>query len=478
MLNSHTRPEPPYGPSTASVFVWLLAISSIWHYTSSAEEISTHWFRYDPLGTPLIFLSISTALIAATAPNKTGALLLFAVGQLVAIGVRFPRVADHQVMELLLSLSIVLTYCYAAFSRRTIKIATTEMFELYSPIGRWLLIIMYFYGTFHKINAGFLSPQSSCALPFLNGFPLPERILDDVRIQCLAIYGTLVIEFAAMLLLFSARTKYYGMLLGMSFHFMVGTSAFGTLAHFSAFAMALHSLFLPSSFGRRVYADPWVPAWLKDVRTFRSASILFVVLQVVLALHMGVTHRGYLVNLLFAAFGISLLSLVGRHGQARPGDASYRLVSPFALANMVPASFFLYCLSPYIGLGTGGALAMFSGLRTEGGVSNHYIITRPIHLFPYQDKIAYIEESGNPSLQKAKDDKQGIVLFALEGRFTTIEPLVLPLKARIGDVTYLVNDRQSLIKFAEENFTPQSWLERHLMSFRLVDEPHPNHCRH
>ncbi|HTO44825.1 MAG TPA: hypothetical protein VML56_12175, partial [Burkholderiales bacterium] len=196
MLNSHTRPETPYGPSSASVFVWLLAISSIWHYTSSADEISSHWFRYDPLGTPLIFLSISTALIAATAPNKTGALLLFAVGQLVAIGARFPRVADHQVMELLLSLSIVLTYCYTAFSRRTIKIATTEMFALYSPIGRWLLIIMYFYGTFHKINAGFLSPQSSCALPFLNGFPLPERILDDVRIQCLAIYGTLVVEFA------------------------------------------------------------------------------------------------------------------------------------------------------------------------------------------------------------------------------------------------------------------------------------------
>jgi hypothetical protein len=121
---------------------------------------------------------------------------------------------------------------------------------------------------------------------------------------------------------------------------------------------------------------------------------------------------------------------------------------------------------------------MFSGLRTEGGVSNHFIITKPIHLFPYQDRIAYIEESGNPSLWRAMDDKQGIVLFALQRRFTTIEPLVFPLKVRIGDMTYLVDDRQSLIKFAEQNFTPQSWLERHLMSFRLVDDLHPNHCRH
>jgi hypothetical protein len=109
--------EAPRGPSGASVFVWLLAISSIWHYTSSTDEIANYWFHYDSLGTPLIFLSISTALIAATAPNKIGALLLFAVGQMVAIGARFPRVADHQVMELLLSLSIVLTYCYAAFRK-------------------------------------------------------------------------------------------------------------------------------------------------------------------------------------------------------------------------------------------------------------------------------------------------------------------------------------------------------------------------
>jgi hypothetical protein len=474
--SSHLGSSP--GPGNASIFVWLFAMSSSWHYTSSAPEIVNYWFHYDPLITPLVFLSISTALIGATAPDRTRAVLLFAIGQVIAVGLRFPRVADHQVMELLLSLSIVLTYCYAAFSRGTLKIAATEMFELYSPIGRWLLIIMYFYGTFHKINAGFLSPQSSCAIPFLDGFPLPASLLEQQWVQCAAIYGTLIAEFGAMLLLFSARTKYYGMLLGMSFHFLLGISSYATLAHFSAFALALHSLFLPSSFGKRVYADPLIPAFLKDPRVCKIFSTLFIVLQVLLAVHLGVTHQGYLVNLLFAVFGVALIFLVIRHGQARPEDAPYRLISPFAFANLIPASFFLYCLSPYVGLGTGGVLAMFSGLRTEGGVSNHYIITKPIHLFPYQDKIAYIEESGNPSLQRAREDKQGIVLFALERRFTTLEPLVLPFKVRIGDVTYLVNDRQSLIKFAEENFTRQSWLERHYMSFRLVDDPRPNRCRH
>ena len=212
------------GPSHATVFIWLFAISSIWHYTSSARDIASYWFKYDPLVTPLIFISIGTGFIAACFPDKTRALLWLAVGQLVAVLARFPFVADHRVMEMFLSLSIVLSFCYLAFRRKTWKISTTELFDLFSPVGRWLLIIMYFYGTFHKINAGFLTPESSCAIPFLNGFTLPASVLSQPWIQYAAIYGTLIFEFTAMLLLLSARTKYYGMLLGMSFHFMVGIS--------------------------------------------------------------------------------------------------------------------------------------------------------------------------------------------------------------------------------------------------------------
>ena len=466
------------GPTHATVFIWVFAISSIWHYTSSASDIASYWFQYNPLVTPLILISIGTGFLAACFPDKTRALLWLSIGQLIAIGLRFPFVADHRVMEMFLSLSIVLSYCYLAFGKRSFKVGTTEMFEVFSPIGRWLLIVMYFYGTFHKINAGFLSPQSSCAIPFLNGFPLPAGLLKQHSIQYAAIYGTLIFEFVAMLLLFSARTKYYGMLLGMSFHFMVGISGYGTLAHFSAFALALHTLFLPADFGKRVYADPLVPAFLKDAQRFKVLTVVFVLLQVGLAIHMFLAAENDYINSLFAVFGLSLLVLVYRHGRLSATDAPYRLKSSFAIANLIPVWFFLHCLSPYIGLGTGGTIAMFSGLRTEGGVSNHYIIREPIRLFPYQDKIVYIERAGNPSLQEASADRQGVVMFDFQRHFMTKEPLVLPLQVRVGDVSYVISDKSSLIKFADEYFTRQSWLERRYMSFRLVDDPHPNQCRH
>ncbi len=465
-------------PTYATVFIWLFAVSASWHYTSSSGDIVRYWLRYDALVTPLMFLSIATAFIAACYPGRTAALMLFSVTQLVAIALQFPFVADHLVMELFLNLSIVLSFAWLAVKRRTFRIGTDELFELFSPIGRWLLITMYFFGTFHKINPGFMSLGSSCAVPFIKGFALPESLLGEAWLQYAAIYGTLIFEAIAMLLLLSARTKYFGMLLGMSFHFVIGISGFGTLAHFSAFAMALHALFVPSGFGERIYRDPLVPAFIKSGNGFRVLTIALMSLQVVFALHLGTTRQGYLVNSLFGAFALVLMYLVFRHGRMLPGDAPYRLKSQWLPLNLIPIWFFVHCMSPYIGLGTGGTIAMFSGLRTEGGISNHYVIRRPIPLFPYQDTVIHIEAASNPSLQAAAEDKQAMVMFDFQRHFMHRETLALPLRVRVGGSTYTIEDPDAFVKFANEHFRQQSWLERKYMSFRLVDEPRPNRCRH
>ena len=465
-------------PDHATVFIWVFAVSSIWHYASSSSEISRYWLQYDSLVTPLIFLSIATAFVAAIYPNKTWALITFSVGQMIAIGLRFPYVADHLVMELFLNLSIVASFCYLAIAHKTLRVSTSQIFDLFSPVGRWLLIIMYFFGTFHKINPGFMSLESSCAVPFLAGFPLPDALLAQEWMQWTAVYGTLIAEFVAMLLLLSPRTKYVGMLLGMSFHFVIGISNFGTMAHFSAFAMALHALFLPSSFGGRIAGRAFVPRFLKNADTFKIFTIALIALQIAFGLHLGFTRQGYLVNSLYAFFGLTLLYLVFRHGQIRSGDAPYRLKSSLIALNIIPIWFFLHCMSPYIGLGTGGATAMFSGLRTEGGISNHFIIRKPIRIFSYQDDVVYIDIAQNPSLIEAKKDGQGIVLFDFQRHFMIRDQLKLPLKLRINKVSYTLNDLESFQRFADERFSTQSWLEQKYMSFRLVDQPRPNRCRH
>ncbi len=466
------------GPTHATVFIWLFAVSAIWHYTSSASEILDYWVRFDPLVTPLVFLSIATAFVAACYPTKTLALMLMCIGQLVSISLRFPFVADHLVMEFFLNLAILLSFLYLAVKQRRFRVSVDEVFELFSPVGRWLLIIMYFYGTFHKLNPGFMSIESSCAVPFISGFPLLRDLIGHGWLEYSAIYGTLILESIAMLLLLSARTKYFGMLLGMSFHFVIGISGHGTLAHFSAFALALHALFLPSGFGQRIVDEPLLPAFLKRAPNFQAMTILLVALQVVFALHMVKTAEGYLVNSLFAIFAISLMFLVAKYGRIRPGDVRYRLRSPLGVLNLIPVWFFLHCASPYVGLGTGGTLAMFSGLRTEGGISNHYLIRDPIPLFSYQEKVLYIKESLNPNLQETAEARQGIVMFDFQRHITYRDRLVLPLSLSVDGRNYEIRNVSDFESFVEEHFAEQTWLERKYMSFRLVDDPQPRHCRH
>ena len=190
------------------------------------------------------------------------------------------------------------------------------------------------------------------------------------------------------------------------------------------------------------------------------------------------TQTPYLVNSMFLVFAVLLMSLVFKYGRMRSVDAPYRLRSPLTALNAVPVLLFVYCVSPYIGLGTGGALAMFSGLRTEGGISNHYVIREPIPLFDYQDTVLYVEQASNPSIQLTADDHQGIVMFDFQRHFTEREQLILPLTVRVDGERFVIDDPASADSFVNRFFTGQSWLERKYMSFRLVDDPQPDRCRH
>jgi len=170
--------------------------------------------------------------------------------------------------------------------------------------------------------------------------------------------------------------------------------------------------------------------------------------------------------------------LVIKYGQFRMGDFQYSLRSSLGVLNLIPLWFFLHCASPYVGLGTGGTIAMFSGLRTEGGISNHYVIQEPIPLFPYQDKVLYIEESHNSNLQRLAETGQGMVMFDFQRHITYRDTLKLPLTLRVSGRQYRIENGDDLVAFAREHFTKQSWLEKKYMSFRIVDDPQPSRCRH
>ena len=123
-------------------------------------------------------------------------------------------------------------------------------------------------------------------------------------------------------------------------------------------------------------------------------------------------------------------------------------------------------------------MTMFSGLRTEGGISNHYFIREPIYLFPYQEKVLYVESASNPSLQMLADEGQGAVLWDFQRHVLYREAPILPMTVRVDGTVYEILTPDDFVAFAGEHFRPQSWIARKYMSFRIVDDPAPKVCRH
>ena len=70
MTHAIDMPKAGPEPSHSSMFIWLFAIATIWHYSSSSKELYNYWLQFDPVITPLIAMSIVTAFIAAQFGKK------------------------------------------------------------------------------------------------------------------------------------------------------------------------------------------------------------------------------------------------------------------------------------------------------------------------------------------------------------------------------------------------------------------------
>ena len=458
----------------AGMFIWMLAFAVIWHHTSSSREIITYWLQIDPVHTPGVVLACVIALVAACYPTRSWLVGLLALTEAVVVGLRMPFVPTHAYMEMIMFFGVFVCYAAPALHRRTFNPDMADVYQNFAPLGRWLLIIMYFFGTFHKINPVFLNPATSCALPFLDGLPFPYGWHDHMWLQYSAIYGTLIIEFAAMLMLLTRRFKYLGILTGVSLHLTIGISAYGTLAHFSTFALALHCLFLPDDALNQFQRSKYISAYRKNGNTLIFATTLLVSMQ----FYFAMTAKWVGINYLFALYGGLFFGFVVLYGKLLPGGERPRLISRNWAINVLSALFFVHCCGPYIGLRTHGVVQMFSGLKTAGGESNHLIVTKPFYLFDYQDDVVEILYPNSRHFAYLMQQNMGTVQFKFQHYLFAGTKIPLPLAFRIGDNIYEIDSEGSFRKALPVIHRPYSWFERFYLDFRHTDLVAPTECRH
>lgn len=347
-----------------------------------------HWLMYVFWWPMQVLLSTHLIGLAGVVllfkPRSTVALITIVIAMAVDGWIQAPVYSNHTILKNLMVLGMLVAGLETLIRRRDV-----DWFLLrFAPYGALILIGMYFFGIFHKINSGFLDSDVSCAIALWQDMPIPQMMKASPTWHVAGIVGTFVIEGLIALSLLIPRTRHLGVFAGVGFHMLLASSGYEFYATFSILTITLHTLFLnPRLHGGLLRDD----RFQRMLRWSRS-TIGWVIVSAYLALIAFATigQQPVHVGLLCWGFVLPLLWVIWTHGRGQS-----RLFDRAVLrSGWIPALVILFYLngfSPYLGMKTAQSFNMFANLRLEGEVSNHLIFSTPPG--GYLDDVVAIDES-------------------------------------------------------------------------------------
>jgi len=275
----------------------------------------------------------------------------------------------------------------------------------FAPIGRCLLLTMYFFGVFHKINTGFLNPEVSCAVELWKAMPGPLPLFDPAWWRLTMIYGTLVGEAAILLGLLFHRTRHAAVMLGIAFHSMLALSGYGFYLAFSTLTIALHLLFIaPGAAQRITSARSWR---LLQANAHTLAGLVVLILWAAALVVLADRGQFTTIALLWLPWPLWLIGLVARHGRERIGETTVGppIWSRTWALNLLSIAFFANCFMPFLGLKNAQAMNMFANITYEAGRSNHLLLPGPGPFGYLGDVVELKAVDGRPFAFSAREGR-------------------------------------------------------------------------
>jgi len=278
-----------------------------------------------------------------------------------------PVFSNHTMLKNWVALGLLVAGIETLIRRKSVD----WFIERFAPYGAMILIGMYFFGVFHKINTDFIDPSVSCAVALWQAMPIPMGMKESEFWHGLGIYGTFVIETVIAVCILVPRLRHMGVFIGIGFHMLLASSGYEYYATFSLLTVSLHTLFLDPKLHKRFLEAPrFLRAlnWLKSPvgRLAFSAYLgLFAFAtiggQPVAA---GLLGFGYVGPLLWALWNF-------RTGPTQIfGLNELRSI----WIPLLVLAFYLSGFSPYLGMKTSQSFNMFANLQLEGGQSNHLLV--------------------------------------------------------------------------------------------------------
>jgi hypothetical protein len=350
---------------------------------------TVHYFERHPFDVwPVLAAGIPCLIF----PGSVAAFAVFLGVSGWVVALHLPAASNHLVLAGLINLALAASAFAVLWSRRKDHASPGEAsfserwFDAVRTPALLVLLVVYFFGVFHKLNSSFFDGQVSCAgtlasnlvrLQGIGSGGIPKGVVVTAALL------TVLCESVILVCLAVPRLRRWGVLIGVVFH---STLALARFFDFATFVFALYILILPPEAATRI-ARPerrrrwalagWVAHGGVGVASFLSDSptspigLRWHTLQVA-TWFMAVLPL--VVPILRQSFAHGDTALVRPRWSLRP-----------AWLVVVPALAFLNGMTPYIGAKTVANYSMFSNLRTEQGETNHYL--RAVRLFEITDLL-------------------------------------------------------------------------------------------
>lgn len=391
---------------TLEVFKFFFAASLIFQYLSNyslAKSLVEQGGGLWGIIEVIVFLS---SLIILFRPSAKLPLLTCALGVIADTIIASPWLPNHRVITFCSSVSILL---WLITSRNEEK----SDGRLENAI-KLQVIILYLAATFHKLNSGFLDPVSSCAnafylhvvdvVPFL---PVSGIFRDALP------YFVILTEGALPILLFVPKTRRWGVMLGLLFHFAL---ALDVQKHFLDFSSVMYSgliLFVSTGTAKRLRTD--LIGQFRIVRGFAivaGATLLCEFLYQYgpfLQLWWNLRQALWMVSAVFVIW-IVFRSIVNDEREEEP-----KIGLPGRALLLVPILMVINAATPYLGIKTRSSFDMYSNLVIDPPTTNHLILRQSLDLLHLMEKPVEVIETTNEELKKVQENGQVLPISALRG---------------------------------------------------------------
>ncbi len=348
-----------------------------WFVTVWVMAFTVHYFEQRPFdGLPLI----AAAIVCLIVPGSLAAFVLFLAVSSWAVFVHLPAASNHLVLGGLINLAFAASAVAVWRSRRKDRTSrggatfSERWFDVVRTPALLVLLVVYFFGVFHKLNTSFFDSEVSCAGALASNLLLLQGLgSGGVPQSFVAIAALLTVlgEGVILVCLAVPRLRRWGVLIGVVFHSMLAVAQF---YDFSTFVFALYILILAPEAAMRIARPERNRRWAMAGWVALGGVSIAAYLSAEPTSPMGLRWH----TLQVATWFMAMLPLVvpmlresfSRGGNA-PAPQRWSLRPAWLL--LVPALAFLNGITPYIGVKTVGNYSMFSNLRTEEGETNHYL---------------------------------------------------------------------------------------------------------